>query len=148
MNSITQTLPDATPKQAEMLEMLFADVDCPYQPCGEWVCLQEPVLPEKTPGGVIKLENTMEVDRLKNMIGRVHAIGPLCARSPITEAHLPGWPYYELGDFVRVSPHSHTRMDAEGPGGPKSVAYFRLVAWKDIMAKVTLAGEILRTLRQ
>jgi hypothetical protein len=148
MNSITQTLPDATPEEASKLEMLFANVICPYEPCGEWVCLQEPVLPEKTAGGIWKPESVNEYDRLRNVVGRVHAIGPLCGMSPITEQHLPHWPHYALGDFVRVSPLSHTRMDAEGPGGPKSVAYFRLVAWRDIMAVMTAPHEILRTLRQ
>jgi hypothetical protein len=148
MNSITQTLPDATPQQAATLELLFADVDCPYQPCGQWVCLQEPTLLEKTSGGIWKPESAMEFDRLANVIGRVHAIGPLCGLSVITERPVPDWPHYAAGDFVRVSPHSHTRIAAEGPGGPKSVAYFRLVAWQDIMAVMTLAGEILRTLRQ
>jgi hypothetical protein len=148
MNSITETLPDATPAQAAKLAMLFADVECPYLPCGEWVCLQEPVLPEVTPGGVLLPEMVAEVNRLKNMVGRVHVIGPLCGKSVITEQNVSDWPHYYPGDFVRVSPHSHTRMDAEGPGGPKSVAYFRLVAWRDIMAVFIAPHEILRTLRQ
>jgi hypothetical protein len=148
MNSITATLPDATPEEAKRLELLFADVVCPYEPCGEWVCLQEPVLPEKTPGGVLVPWSAQEADRIRNTIGRVHAIGPLCGLSLITEQKVPHWPHYAPGEFVRVSPHSHTRMDAEGPGGPTSVAYFRLVAWRDVMAVMTTPSEILRTLRQ
>jgi hypothetical protein len=72
----------------------------------------------------------------------------MCGLSPITEQPYPEWPYYHAGDFVRVSPHSHTRMEAEGPNGSSSVAFFRLVAWRDVMAVVASAHEVLRTLRQ
>lgn len=77
------------------------------QPTG-YQLLVVPVEPEKkTEGGIIRVEETIQNERISAVVGQVIRMGPDCYTDP---KRFPSGPYCEVGDWVIWHAYSGTRI--------------------------------------
>jgi tRNA G37 N-methylase Trm5 len=87
------------------------------------------------------------MDEYQENIGRIVAVGPLAGYDELSgdpdpaNRTLPGWPWYEVGDIVLCSRMSSTRQRIENEKGRVN---FRLIPYRDVMAKVVNVAQVLR----
>jgi hypothetical protein len=140
--TIAEALPDASEADIAKIRGLFPDLACPYQPYQGWVIVQDRTVAAKTGGGVLLSDLTIAMGKQQQTIARVVAIGDLAGWDDLSAGYLPGWPWFHLGSFVKLSPHGAQRWDVEGDGGEHAV--FRAAHFKDIIGGIKSARDVLR----
>lgn len=81
------------------------------QPMGFKILLALPEPKEKTEGGIIKAEETKEIEELASPVGYVVALGPDCYKDT---KRFPSGPWCKEGDWVILRPFSGTRIQCHG----------------------------------
>lgn len=140
MIPFSEALPDASEDEVAKLEQLFPDAPCPLKPCGGWVVVQDRLVLKKI-GSIILTDLSREDKKLRETVARVVKIGPIAGWEEILADFLPGWPWFQPGQFVKLSPHSSTRTEADDDEGK---VVHRQIHYKDVLAQITSVREVLR----
>lgn len=140
--SIADALPDATEAELGRLDGFFPALSCPYDPFQGWVIVQDRTVPKQTAKGVWLPDVTREMDKMRESVARIAAIGPLAGWDELSADYLPQWPWFHVGTFVKLSPHGAARWETEGDDGAEGV--FRPVHFKDIIGGIKSVREVLR----
>ena len=81
-----------------------------------WRCIVMPMMPpEKTAGGIILSDESLEYSEYMNKVGILVAVGPSCYKHPkyknlgVKEADFP-----KRGDWVMFSQHAPMRLEQNG----------------------------------
>jgi len=80
-------------------------------PSGYRILCAVPEVAEKTAGGVLKAEMTLQNEELLTTVLFVLKMGPDCYKDP---ARFPSGPWCKEGDFILVRPHAGTRVKIFG----------------------------------
>ena len=81
------------------------------KPSGYRILIMMPEIEEKTAGGILKLESTMNTEEVSSIYGIVVDVGPDAYKD---ESRFPSGPLCEKGDFVVMRAFSGTRLKIEG----------------------------------
>ena len=141
---IAEALPDATDEQVAQVGELFPEVPCPLKPCGGYVVVQDRMVLEKRKSGLLLSHLSQEDQQRAQTIGRVVQVGPTAGWDELNNRHHPGWPWFEPGSFVKLSPHSTSRTKADHDAAAAGQVIFREVQYRDVWAVITSAREVLR----
>jgi co-chaperonin GroES (HSP10) len=121
------------------IEEAFPDVPAYVEPCGSHILIQVRTPASKTKGGIIRADETKDIERYNQQIGRVVATGPLAFKNRET---LKGWaegPWAQVGDFIRFKRHVGDRWRNPLPGAKTrdECAWFVMINDLDIVGKFT-----------
>jgi co-chaperonin GroES (HSP10) len=86
---------------AYTVEQLFPDVTIKEHAAGCKILVQELHVPEKTKGGVFITQDSRDVVQADNCCGKVISVGQCAFRERDTGDRWPGYPWCEVGDYVR-----------------------------------------------
>lgn len=138
MLSFEQALTDASP--AELLEIAqrFPEVECPFEPCGPYVTVQDMLSIEKTKSGIVLPDVSQDMAAYRQSIARVIRVGPTAGFDDVIGDLVPNWPWFAPGNFVKISQYSTTRSR-----GGKGKVVWRQMHWREIYAKISSAREVL-----
>lgn len=81
------------------------------KPTGYRILMALPEATEATEGGIIKAEETKDLEEVASPVGYVVALGPDCYKD---EKRFPSGPYCEESDWIIIRPFSGTRLLVHG----------------------------------
>lgn len=83
------------------------------EPKGYKILIALPQPDEKTEGGILKAQSTLEVEEVGSIVGLVLAMGPDAYSD---KSRFPSGPYCEVNDFVVMRSYSGTRFKVQQDG--------------------------------
>lgn len=81
------------------------------KPTGYKILIALPEAEDTTEGGIIKAEETKELEEVASPVGYVVALGPDCYKDP---KRFPSGPWCEESDWIIIRPFSGTRILVHG----------------------------------
>lgn len=101
----------------------FPEVDHGVKPAGAKIIVQFRTMQEKTAGGIILVDETVDANQGNTMVGRLVAIGGIAFRDRSTGDIWKEGQWAEIGDVVIVPRWGGFRFDIDIPGS-KQKAHF------------------------
>ena len=83
------------------------------EPKGYKILIALPQPDEKTEGGILKAQSTLEVEEVGSIVGLVLAMGPDAYSD---KSRFPSGPYCKVNDFVVMRSYSGTRFKVQQDG--------------------------------
>ena len=83
------------------------------EPKGYKILIALPQPDEKTEGGILKAQSTLEVEEVGSIVGLVLAMGPDAYSD---KSRFPSGPYCKVNDFVVMRSYSGTRFKVQEDG--------------------------------
>jgi co-chaperonin GroES (HSP10) len=81
------------------------------EPTGYRILIAIPDKEEKTEGGILKAQETLQYEEVSSIVGFVMKMGPDCYKD---ETRFPTGPWCQVGDFVLFRSFSGTRIKIHG----------------------------------
>jgi len=81
------------------------------EPTGYRILIAIPDKEEKTEGGILKAQETLQYEEVSSIVGFVMKMGPDCYKD---ETRFPTGPWCQVGDFVLFRAFSGTRIKIHG----------------------------------
>jgi len=118
---------------AKVLEEYFPTIDPGILPFGDRVLVQLAKPPEMSSGGIIKPEESVEMDKWRAQVARVVSKGPVAFKDRKTLEDWPEGGWAEAGDYVRVPQYGGDKWEVERNG---LKALFVVFQDTDIIGKI------------
>lgn len=121
----------------------FPVVDPGVDPCGSRVLVQFRRSMNKTRGGVIIIDDTMQTEKWNTQVAKVISMGDLAYCNRETGAKWPEGNWVEVGEFARVPKYGGDRWEVDVPPLPGEKpedcqpALFVIFNDRDIIGRVT-----------
>lgn len=114
------------------LDEAYPDVDSEFSPAGSLVLFQLRTPKNKTKGGLILPQGTLDGSQHNTQVAKVIAVGPVAFKDRDTLKPWPEGAWCEVGDFVRVPLFGGDRWYLPVPGRSDYKALFAVYRDLDI----------------
>jgi len=111
----------------------FPDIDPGVTPFGDRVLVQLALPKEKTAGGIIKPDETQELDKWRVQLGKIISMGPVAYRDRNTLEPWAEGAWVAEGDYIRVPQYGGDKWEIKRNG---KEALFVIFQDTDVIGKV------------